>query len=120
MIASIFCAAISRFAFSMRARRSSAVIGLARSRIDVNAAMLAGSGPGGSGAPRLRWADTRVIGTAAAARLRKVRRETMVTPCSRREIEIAMILCRRRRRQRNLQDFFERVGRDELHVCLHF
>ena len=36
----------------MRARRSSAVIGFARSRIDVSAAMLGGSGPAASPPPR--------------------------------------------------------------------
>jgi hypothetical protein len=75
------CSAISRRAFSIRAARSSLVIGLARSRIEVSAAMLAGRGPV-SVPPRLRWADTRVTDRPATAlvRKRKERRDGMAAP----------------------------------------
>src|SRR5205809_3854251 len=69
---------MSRRAFSMRAARSSFVIGFARSRIEVSAAILAGTGPA-SAPPRPRWADTRVTDSPAAtpASESKERREIM-------------------------------------------
>src|SRR5438093_1184633 len=72
---------MSRRAFSMRAARSSFVIGFARSRIEVSAAILAGTGPA-SGLPRPRWADTRVTDspTAAPASESNERREIMKAP----------------------------------------
>src|SRR5262245_65903033 len=66
MMASIFCSPISRFAFSMRPRRSSAVIGFALSRTDVSAAMLGGSGPEVL-PPARRCADTGETERPAAA-----------------------------------------------------
>src|SRR5215218_4676357 len=60
----------------MRARRSSLVIGFARSRIEVSAAIAGGSGPD-AGALRPRCAETRVTGSPAAASQRKERRESM-------------------------------------------
>src|SRR5262245_5864819 len=93
MIASIFCSAIRRRAFSSRARRSAAVIGLAFDRIDVSASMLGGSGPFGA-ALRPRCAAARVTEapTAAPATARNDRREIM-------DGSVALILSSLRRRQ---------------------
>src|SRR5881394_3636159 len=66
MASSLF-SAISRRALSIRAARSSFVIGFARSRIDVNAAMLGGTGVLSAAAARPRCADSRATGHAAAA-----------------------------------------------------
>src|SRR4051812_36023481 len=79
MMASIFCSVISRRAFSRRERRSSAVIGLASARIDVSAAMLAGTGPAGASPPRPRWADSGVTVSPADAPVsqRNDRRDSM-------------------------------------------
>src|SRR5262252_8109475 len=78
MIASIFCATMICLARSMRARRSSAVIGFTRPRIDVRAAMLGGSGPLAS-PPRPRCAEIRTTDRPAAAPVshRNDRRVTM-------------------------------------------
>src|SRR5471032_616887 len=79
MMASIFCSVISRRAFSSRALRSSAVIGFARVRIDVSAAMLGGTGPAAASPPRPRCADTGAAERPAAAPLsqRNDRRDNM-------------------------------------------
>src|SRR5260221_8430567 len=78
-MASIFLSAMSFCARAMRARRSSAVIGFARLRIDVSAAMLAGRGPAAPlpSAPRPRCAESRTAGrpTVAPAIERNERRE---------------------------------------------
>src|SRR5262245_11917375 len=60
MMASIFCSAIRTRARSSRLRRSSAVIGVARLRIEVSAWMLGGSGPASSAARRPRCAKSGV------------------------------------------------------------
>src|SRR5436190_23575874 len=81
MASSLF-SAISRRALSIRAARSSFVIGFARSRIDVNAAMLDGTGVLSAAAARPRCADSRATGHAAAAPVidRNDRREIIGTP----------------------------------------
>src|SRR2546428_6469547 len=82
MTASILLAAIRRLALSMRARRSAAVIGVARFLIDERRAIEGGS-VSAVAAPR-RCARSRVTGmlAAAAAAVRKVRRENMRPPVS--------------------------------------
>jgi hypothetical protein len=75
MIASILCCDISRRAFSIRARRSSLVIGVARSRMEVSAAM-----DGGSGAAWANAGDTRPATSAAAEDQKKLRRVNMAPP----------------------------------------
>jgi hypothetical protein len=68
------------FARSMRARRSSAVIGRTRSRIEASAARLGGSGPAGASPPRPRCADTFIVAKPAAAPVanRNDRRDSMM------------------------------------------
>src|SRR4051794_38379648 len=81
MTASIFCSVIRRRAFSSLARRSSAVMGLARLRIELSPAMLGGSGPAGASAPRPRWADSEAVESPAApVSQRNDRRDTMGAP----------------------------------------
>src|SRR5206468_1550431 len=81
MASSLF-SAMSRRALSMRAARSSFVIGFARSRIDVNAAMLGGTGVLSAAAARPRCAERRRTGDAAGAPAidRNDRRENISSP----------------------------------------
>src|SRR5213592_284783 len=95
---------MSRRAFSMRAARSSFVIGFARSRIEVSAAILAGRGPA-SAPPRPRWADTRVTDSPAAAPASESneRREIMRAP---NQLENITIERRGRKGRKVRQNFF--------------
>src|SRR5579864_2640804 len=83
-------------AFSMRALRSSAVMGFARSRIDVSAEMLGGTGPT-SASPRPRCAERWMTGSVAAAPAteRNVRREIMGARLSRQQAMSAWYLAAR-------------------------
>src|SRR5439155_18595316 len=82
-IASSEVSAMRRRARSIRARRSSFVIGVAWLRIDVSAAMPGGSGPLSARIPRPRCAETRAMDRPAPATVdsqRKARRESIEPP----------------------------------------
>src|SRR5436190_20816316 len=119
MIAARLLSAISRRALSMRARRSSVVIGVAWLRIDVRAVMLGGKGPLSAAAPRSPlWAESRVKESPDPPTVdsqRNARRENIQPP------GVVRGLCRvDTLRQRDLEHVFEGLDRHERHVVLHF
>src|SRR5881628_3071887 len=107
MMASSFASAISFFARSIRPRRSSVVIGFTRSRIDVSAAMLGGSGPVDSD-PRPRWAETRVMVRLPATAPVRVRKWRLVSMMVKSVLQAPAVVPELRSRQRGRKE--ERAG----------